>query len=55
MAKNTTIPIKEKREIAAARETAYLLGSETMKCRLLEAMQRTEGIPLEEVRRKLGI
>jgi len=53
--KSTIIPIKEKREIASERETAYLLRSETMKRRLLEAMQRTEGIPLEEARRKLGI
>jgi hypothetical protein len=49
------IPVEKKREIASVSETAYLLGSETMKRRLLEAMQRTEGIPLEEVREKLGI
>jgi hypothetical protein len=49
------VPIDLWREIASERETAYLLRSETMKRRLLEAMQRTEGIPLEEVREKLGI
>jgi len=53
--KSTIIPIEEKREIASERETAYLLRSEAMKRRLVEALQRTGGIPLEEVRRKLGI
>lgn len=37
------------------KESAYLLGSEAMRQRLLEAMRRTEGIPLEEVRKKLGL
>jgi len=49
------IPIDVWREIASEKETAYLLQSETMKRRLLEARQRTEGIPLEQVREKLGI
>ncbi|HEX3552229.1 MAG TPA: prevent-host-death protein [Thermoanaerobaculia bacterium] len=49
------VPIDLWKEIASERETAYLLRSETMKRRLLEARQRTEGIPLEEVREKLGI
>ena len=49
------VPIDLWRDIASERETAYLLRSETMKRRLLEAMQRTDGIPLEEVREKLGI
>jgi PHD/YefM family antitoxin component YafN of YafNO toxin-antitoxin module len=49
------VPIDLWREIASERETAYLLSSETMKRRLLEAKQRTEGIPFDEVREKLGI
>ena len=49
------VPINLWREIESERETAYLLQSETMKHRLIEAGQRREGIPLEEAREKLGI
>jgi PHD/YefM family antitoxin component YafN of YafNO toxin-antitoxin module len=49
------VPIDLWREISSEKETAYLLQSEAMKRRLLEARQRQEGIPLEEVREKLGI
>lgn len=49
------VPIEMWREIASERETAYLLGSETMKRRLLAAAQRRDGIPLEAVVEKLGI
>lgn len=49
------VPIDLWREIASERETAYLLGSETMKRRLLEAKGRDEGIPFEDVRAKLGV
>jgi PHD/YefM family antitoxin component YafN of YafNO toxin-antitoxin module len=49
------VPIEVWREIASERETAYLLRSETMKQRLLEARERREGIPFDEVRQKLGI
>ncbi len=49
------VPIDLWREIASERETAYLLKSETMKKRLLEAKNRSEGISLEEAREKLGI
>jgi hypothetical protein len=42
------VPIDLWREIAAERETAYLLRSETMKRRLLEARERREGIPFDE-------
>ena len=49
------IPIQLWREIESERETAYLLKSETMKQRLLEAKDRQDGIPLEEAREKLGI
>ncbi len=49
------VPIGLWREIESERETAYLLKSETMKRRLLEAKQREEGIPLEAVVAKFGI
>jgi len=49
------VPIELWREIAAERETAYLLKSETMKRRLLAAAQRTDGLSLEAVVEKLGI
>lgn len=49
------IPIALWREIEAERETAYLLHSETMKRRLLEAKERTNGIPLEDACEKFGI
>lgn len=40
---------------ASERETAYLLRSEAMRRRLLEALQRKDGIPFEEVCERLGI
>ncbi|MDU9049325.1 MAG: hypothetical protein Q3M30_10760 [Candidatus Electrothrix sp. Rat3] len=49
------IPIKLWREIESERETARLLRSETMKRRLLEAKNRKEGIPLNDVCTQLGI
>ena len=49
------IPIELWREIASERETAYLLKSETMKHRLLESVQRHDGLSLETVAEKLGI
>lgn len=49
------VPIALWREIASERETAYLLSSDTMKKRLLEAKGRTGGIPLDEARAKLGL
>ena len=49
------VPIDLWHEIESERETAYLLKSEAMKRRLLEAKQRTEGISLEDARAKLGI
>lgn len=49
------VPIELWREIAAERETAYLLGSETMKQRLLAAAQRTTGLSLDTVVEKLGM
>ena len=47
------IPIDLWHEIASERETAYLLRSETMKKRLLEAKERTTGISLEYARARL--
>ena len=49
------VPIDLWREISSERETAYLLQSEAMKRRLLEAREHREGMSLEEVREKLGI
>ena len=49
------VPIELWRELESERETAYLLKSENMKQRLLEAKDRQDGIPLEEAREKLGI
>lgn len=49
------VPIELWREIEMERETAYLLRSETMKRRLLDAKNRQDGIPFEEACEKLGI
>jgi len=49
------IPIELWREIESERETAYLLKSENMKQRLLEAKDRQDGISLEEAREKLRV
>lgn len=49
------VPIELWREISSEKETAYLLQSEAMKRRLLEARQRKEDIPFDEVREKLGL
>lgn len=49
------VPIALWREIESEKETAYLLNSENMKRRLLEAKERQAGIPFEEAREKLGI
>ena len=52
---NVLVPIDLWREIEAELETAYLLRSNPMKKRLLEAIQRQNGIPFEEALEKLGI
>ena len=49
------IPIELWRELVSERETAYLLQSDTMRQRLLEAKERRGGITLEDARAKLGI
>ncbi len=49
------VPIDLWMEIQAEKETSYLLKSETMKKRLLEAKNRKEGISFDEVCEKLGV
>jgi hypothetical protein len=49
------LPIEVWRELESELETRYLLQSDVMKQRLLEARQRDEGIPLEEALEKLGL
>lgn len=49
------IPIDLWRDLVSERETAYLLQSDTMRQRLLEAKERRGGISLEDARAKLGI
>jgi len=49
------VPIELWREIESERETAYLLKSETMKDRLLQATQRQTGLSFEAAVEKLGI
>jgi hypothetical protein len=49
------VPIDLWREIQSEKETAYLLKSETMKKRLLDAKKRKKGIPFDEACKKLGV
>lgn len=49
------VPIELWREIESERETAWLLRSETMKRRLLEARNRKGGISFDDVRKDLGV
>ncbi|HVT58621.1 MAG TPA: prevent-host-death protein [Thermoanaerobaculia bacterium] len=49
------VPIDLWREIVSEGETAYLLKSESMRRRLLEARRRQDGIPWQVVREKLGV
>ena len=49
------VPISLWREIESERETAYLLKSEAMKRRLLQAKQRQQGLSLDQAVQKLGI
>lgn len=49
------VPIALWREIESERETAYLLKSDGMRNRLLEAKDRTEGISLEDARANLRV
>ena len=49
------VPIDLWHEIASERETAYLLNSDAMKKRLLEAKDRSNGKSIEETVAELGI
>ncbi|MBF0590966.1 MAG: prevent-host-death protein [Nitrospirae bacterium] len=49
------VPIALYREIKSEKETAYLLKSKAMRERLMEAKERSEDIPFEVVREKLGV
>jgi PHD/YefM family antitoxin component YafN of YafNO toxin-antitoxin module len=49
------VPIDLWREIESEKETAYLLKSQNMKKRLLEAKDRKEGIPFDEACKELGV
>ena len=49
------VPIELWREIESEKETAYLLKSEEMRRRVLDAKDRQTGIPFEEALEKLGI
>jgi PHD/YefM family antitoxin component YafN of YafNO toxin-antitoxin module len=53
--KSVIVPLRLWREIQSERETAHLLKSPAMKKRLLKAKQRSQGIPFEVAREKLGI
>ncbi len=49
------VPIDLWKEIESEKETAYLLKSEVMKKRLMEAKNRKEGVPFDEACEKLGV
>ncbi len=49
------VPMRLWREIRSERETAHLLKSRANKKRLIRAKHRTEGIPFEVAREKLGV
>ncbi len=49
------VPIDLWREIQSEKETAYLLRSESMKRRLLDAKDREEGMPFDEACEKLAV
>ena len=49
------VPIELWREIESEKETAYLLKSEAMKRRLLEAKERQKDFSLEEARERAGL
>lgn len=53
--KGVLVPIRLWHEIQSERETAYLLKSPTMRKRLLKSKHRSEGIPFEVARERLGI
>jgi hypothetical protein len=48
-------PIALWREISSERETAYLLKSDTMRQRLLAALERGSGVSLDDAVSELGL
>jgi prevent-host-death family protein len=49
------VPIALWKEIASERETAYLLKSDTMRQRLMAALERGSGVSLDDALAKLGL
>ncbi|MBM2814859.1 MAG: hypothetical protein HW421_1621 [Ignavibacteria bacterium] len=49
------LPIQFWNSVFPQDETKYLMKSKRMKQRLIEALNRTDGFSIEEVREKLGI
>ena len=49
------VPIALWKEIASERETAYLLKSDAMRQRLLAALDRKSGVPLDDAATQLGL
>jgi hypothetical protein len=49
------VPIDLWKEIESEKETAYLLKSAAMKKRLVNAKNRTEGIPFDKACEDLGV
>jgi hypothetical protein len=49
------VPISLWREIESERETAYLLKSDAMRQRLIDAKSRDGGVTFEEARERLGV
>jgi PHD/YefM family antitoxin component YafN of YafNO toxin-antitoxin module len=53
--KAVVVPIDTWRDIESELETNYLLRSEAMRQRLLEALRREQGIPLDQALTRLGV
>ena len=49
------VPIALWKEIASERETGYLLKSQTMRQRLQAALERVNGVSLDDAVAKLGL
>lgn len=49
------VPIALWKEIASERETAHLFKSDKMRQRVLDALARPSGLPLEDALAKLGL
>ncbi len=49
------VPIDTWKDLLSERETEHLLRSEPMRQRLLESMERTEGVPFNDAIQKLGL